>query len=83
MAMIAETGLHPAAPPVGQPSGGVANLTTVSSGGILIVQNGGNASGTTVLAGGTEIVSGGGVVVNDTVRSGGTIEFIGGISASQ
>jgi autotransporter passenger strand-loop-strand repeat protein len=55
---------------------GTASSTTVSSGGIEIVESGGYATGTTVLSGGEIVVYDGATVSGLTVSSGGSEVFV-------
>src|SRR6185437_6270978 len=55
---------------------GSATSTTVSSGGIEIVESGGSASGATVLSGGEIVIYDGATVSGLTVSSGGNEVFV-------
>ena len=58
---------------------GELTSTTVSSGGVLVVESGGTASSSFVKAGGTEIIEPGAVVSGVSLVSGATVELVGGI----
>ena len=64
-------------------SGGVANRTTVKSGGDMYISSGGVANRTTVKSGGDMYISSGGVAISTTVNDGGSMYIdCGGVANS-